>query len=727
MLKRIFILILFLHLFSLGLLAQVTFGRKHGVYRNGISVTIKSSTPGAEIRYTTDGSKPDGNSQLYTKPVIVSKTTILRATEVVEGVADTNCVTSSYIYPHSVLAQPNNPEGYPATWGKYCEISGTAPADYEMDPEITSDATASAAISASMNELPILSLVSERDNFFSHEKDPETGGIYIYTGAPVGNGTGRGWERPVSVELMGGPQEHNLSTNCVIELHGGHGRLAEKNPKHSFRLTFKTGFGPSKLFYSVFGPEGPDEFNALVLRSFFGNSWQHWNNSYRQRAQYTRDLWARRMQQKMGHPWADGLYVHLFINGLYWGIYNIAERVDDSYCKTHFGGKKSDYDVIKVEEVGGSHVVEAADGNLEKWNKMVSLTARATENKYYFMLQGMDENGMPCDTLEPLLDIDGFIDYMLINQYAGNNDWDSHNWFAFRSRTRADKGFQFICWDSEQIFEGAGDSNLGTNNSGRPTGIFNRLMKNKIFQRRYIDRSCQLLTGNGLLTEKNVVALWDSLYHTISSSLYAESARWGDYRRDVHPYSSEGSLYTVQNYYMRERRRLLNEYFPVRSNQLLSKLKQKGWYPNVQAPGFLVNGESLYKDTLNLDDVLTLNAPGTIYYTIDGSEPVSWLRDSNGAPTPDAIRYDGSNLIDLLPQEGGKVTVRAIHYASTTWSPAIQYTFYLVPPTAVNGVMASLPEDRAVYDLSGRKIASSWNESLPRGIYVVNKKVRIKP
>ena len=80
----------------------------------------------------------------------------------------------------------------------------------------------------------------------------------------------------------------------------------------------------------------------------------------------------------------------------------------------------------------------------------------------------------------PLLDIDGFIDYMLINQYAGNNDWDSHNWFAFRSRTRADKGFRFICWDSEQIFEGAGDSNLGTNNSGRPTGIFNRLMKNKI-------------------------------------------------------------------------------------------------------------------------------------------------------------------------------------------------------------------------------------------------------
>lgn len=137
MLKRILVLILFLHLFSLGLLAQVTFGRKHGVYRNGISVTIKSSTPGAEIRYTTDGSKPDENSQLYTKPVIVSKTTILRATEVVEGVADTNCVTSSYIYPHSVLAQPNNPEGYPATWGKYCEISGTAPADYEMDPEIT--------------------------------------------------------------------------------------------------------------------------------------------------------------------------------------------------------------------------------------------------------------------------------------------------------------------------------------------------------------------------------------------------------------------------------------------------------------------------------------------------------------------------------------------------------------------------------------------------------------
>lgn len=727
MLKRILVLILFLHLFSLGLLAQVTFGRKHGVYRNGISVTIKSTTPGAEIRYTTDGSKPDENSQLYTKPVIVSKTTILRVTEVVDGVADTNCVTSSYIYPHSVLSQSNSPEGYPDTWGKYCEISGTAPADYEMDPEITSDATSSSAISESLSELPILSLVSDKDNFFSHEKDPETGGIYIYTGTPVGNGIGRGWERPVSVELIGGPQQHDLSTNCVIEIHGGHGRLPEKSPKHSFRLTFKTGFGPSKLYYSVFGPEGLDEFNALVLRSFFGNSWQHWNATYRQRAQYTRDLWARRMQQKMGHPWAEGLYVHLFINGLYWGIYNIAERIDDSYCKTHFGGKKSDYDVIKVEEIGGSHVVEAADGNLDKWNEMVSLVSRASDHKYYFLLQGKDENGVPCDTLEPLLDIDGFIDYMLINQYAGNNDWDSHNWFAFRNRTRADKGFRFICWDSEQIFEGVSDSNLGTNNSGRPTGIFNRLMKNKVFQRRYIDRSCELLTGDGLLTEKNVVALWDSLYNTIASSLYAESARWGDYRRDVHPYSSAGSLYTVKNYYLRERKRLLNDYFPVRSTQLINKMKNKGWYPNAQAPTIMVNGEVADRDTLTLDDVLTIEAPGTVYYTIDGSEPASWLVDTKGEPTAEAIVYDGSDVMSLLPQEGGWVTVRAIQNTSTEWSPAVRYTFYLVPPTSVDGIMASFPEERAVYDLSGRKVSSSWSEALPKGIYVVNKKVILKP
>ena len=70
-----------------------------------------------------------------------------------------------------------------------------------------------------------------------------------------------------------------------------------------------------------------------------------------------------------------------------------------------------------------------------------------------------------------------------------------------------------------------------------------------------------------------MVEVWDSLYNTISTAIYDESARWGDYRRDVHQYAyGAGKLYTVDKYYMRERNRLLTEYFPYRSKKVLTQI-----------------------------------------------------------------------------------------------------------------------------------------------------------
>ena len=97
-------------------------------------------------------------------------------------------------------------------------------------------------------------------------------------------------------------------------------------------------------------------------------------------------------------------------------------------------------------------------------------------------------------------------------------------------------------------------------------------MQNEKFARRYQRRAKEVLADDGILGEASVVEVWDSLYNTISTALYDEAARWGDYRRDVHPWQSQGKLYTVDKYYMRERNRLLTEYFPVRSRNVLNAI-----------------------------------------------------------------------------------------------------------------------------------------------------------
>jgi len=569
---------------------QFQFSQPHGFYDKPFSLEITwdeaQTHQDATIRYTLDGSEPTKASAAYSQPLSVSGNTILRVAAIADTGRVTPVATATYLFANDVLNQPNNPEGYPQQWGKYTQSSGTAVADYEMDPEMTANATLRKKILAGLKELPVLSIVSDKDNFFSHENDPDRGGIYIFTGPPVGDNTGHGWTRPASIELFGGPQNHDLSVNCGIRLHGGHGRLAEKNPKHSFRLVFKEQYGPKTLKYPLYGEDEPKKFDQLVVRCHFGNSWQHWALGNNSKAQYTRDVWARRMQRKMGWTSVNALYVHVFLNGMYWGIYNIAERVDDQFGKDHLGGSKADIDVIKIEEDGGNHL-EAAEGDMEAWEQMVETAANAYDDASYYKLQGLDAQGNDDPEQEALLDIDAFIDYMLINQYGGNTDWDHHNWYALRRRGQDSQGFRFLCWDTEIIFENVNENNFGKNNgSSYPTGIFHNLLNNQKFARRYLRRAKELLAPDGLLGEKSVRQVWDSLYTTIATALYDEAARWGDYRRDVHRYnwSDDYQLCTVDGTYMTERNRLINNYFPMRTDKVLSIIQNNVIVDDFEAP-----------------------------------------------------------------------------------------------------------------------------------------------
>ncbi len=575
---------------------EPVFSHKHGFYDKPFSLTIDAEVEGtASLRYTLDGSVPTAESAVYDgTPLSVSGTTVLRAAVFDGDVCLTPVTTATYLFVDDILGQSNTPEGYPQTWGHYTTISGTAPADYEMDPEMTEDPVLRPRIIEGLQSLPVLSIVTDAGNLFSHENDSVRGGIYIFTGPPVGDDTGHGWTRPASVELFypnsGGTasETKEFSVTCGLRLHGGHGRLPEKNPKHSFRLVFKEKYGPKTLKYPIFGEGQPAKFDQLVLRCHFGNSWQHWDQGNRKNAQYTRDVWARRMQNRLGKTSVNALYVNLFLNGMYWGLYNIAERVDGLFGKNHIGGTEEGVDVIKIEESGGNHL-EASEGSLDAWQRTVSLATIVGGGSPDKAASGLPKN-LSADAAyaalkDSLLDIPSFIDYMILNQYGGNTDWDHHNWYTVRSSGASSKGFRFLCWDSEIIEENVQENVLSKNNgSSFPTGIFHNLLYNEDFARQYVRRAKELLSPEGLLGEQSVVQLWDSLHSVIAKALYAEAARWGDYRRDVHRYKQAGQLYTVDNQYAAERKRLLTQYFPYRSDIVLGQITSYVGIDDFDAP-----------------------------------------------------------------------------------------------------------------------------------------------
>ena len=142
--------------------------------------------------------------------------------------------------------------------------------------------------------------------------------------------------------------------------------MPEKSPKHSFRVVFRGEYGYSKLNYPFFGEDATDKINSITFRAGFCNTWYHWDHGQRNRTQYIRDSWGKDAQLAMGDPGAHTNYVHLYLNGIYWGLYNPTERIDDDFGEAYLGGNKEDYDVIK-------DYTEPLEGNLDAWNEMVSL------------------------------------------------------------------------------------------------------------------------------------------------------------------------------------------------------------------------------------------------------------------------------------------------------------------------------------------------------------------
>ena len=124
--------------------------------------------------------------------------------------------------------------------------------------------------------------------------------------------------------------------------------------RFKFLKDFKPGW-PGKLEYPLFGPDGADEFDGFVLRARYNLSWLHKDQTVqRPSAQYVRDQFTRDLQLKMGHVSANGNYFNLYINGIYWGMYNLAERYGDTQMEEYMGGDETEWTVINSHFPVGS-------------------------------------------------------------------------------------------------------------------------------------------------------------------------------------------------------------------------------------------------------------------------------------------------------------------------------------------------------------------------------------
>ena len=600
-----------------GAVADVVLSHERGFYDSPFELTLGCETPDAVIRYTLDGSEPGVQTSrsftgnVYSKPLRINTTTCLRVRAVKSGCRPGKPAAHTFIFPVDVIQQPSDPPGVPALW------AGAA-ADYEMDPDVVNDPAYRDEIVPALRSLRTMSIMAAPDDLFGNER-----GIYS-------NAVNRGdqWERPASVEILNADGTTAYSGSCGIRIHSYSWRTHDRTKKHSFRLEFRKEYGPTKMEYKLF-PDAPvDRFDSIVLRAQHGRSWA--GQQYPEQAQYIRDAFARDTARDMGKIDGHATFVHLYLNGLYWGLYNPVERPDAQFAEEYFGGSDEDYDALNRR----TSTNEAIDGDLNRYNEMLALADRGLVSPDAYA------------QMQRYVDLDNLIDIFLIHQYTTNKDgpeiFQSNNQRAIGSRI-GDPMFRFFVWDMEYSLWDATDFlNIEVDVPTSISHVYTKLRENPEFRLRYADRAQASVQRRGPDAEASATR-WETRAWEIYGAIVCESARWGDAQRS--------RPYTRNVEWMAERNRLHTTYFPQRTQILLGQLKTARLYPSVEAPRFLINGVPQHGGHIGSADELSIQASnGAVYYTLDGSDPRGSAAASTANPGAVVLVTENASKRVLVPE-----------------------------------------------------------------------------
>ena len=631
--------------------ADTKFSHDRGFYDSAFDVTIRTATAGATIRYTTDGSAPtpsNGSGTGTNEVVSIPTTTFLRAAAFKADYEPTDIDTHTYIFADHVIDQAR-PSGFPteftnATYGGY------VPVTYDMDSGLVGTYGRS-AVENSLKGLPTLSIVGSYADMFA------TGGVLS---APSNQA-----EYACSAELIYPDQSHEgFQINCGIRGHKTWGTA-----KVTRRLLFKDEFGPTKLRYPIFETDpvtaehGVDRFDRLVLRAGANTGVaSSGDNCYR--TVYARDPFVKATQVEMTGIGSQSTFMHVYFNGLYWGLYNPCERPDHSFSAEHFGGAKEDWFACNHGFDSYADTVSWKDRDPEPIN--------GDRARYDYLVDTLIDRDLSVSNnyaeLGEYVDIQQLVDYMLCCFYSGTKDWPGNNWYAGYLQTPTPQPLQSYVWDAEgslnlwgmfpnfsEVYVLGSKQYVYQSDHAR---LWRAVDNNVNFRMLVADRAYKYTHDDGPLTDANSRARWLALAAFIEPGFMAESVRWGTYKNPGTPVTT--------NHWGAERD-AVSDLFTGASDRLKTMFRDNSTplYPTIDAPEF-----SPSPGAIGAGFTLTMTNPngsvGTIFYKTGGGDP----RLYGGTKAGSAVQYTG-------PVAMTKTTyIRArVYKNAATWSPVHAATY----------------------------------------------------
>jgi gliding motility-associated-like protein len=447
------------------------FTPQEGIFANPTMVTI-TAAPGAQIFYTTDGSLPDNTDNLYTGPVNINSTTVLKAVS------------------------------------------------YDADPNILPSFMNYSTFFIGVNHTMKILSVSGRES--NNPTDPEifeliAGGVQV---EPVG-----------TFELY---DENGILLDKARGEFNKHGNDSWAYAQRGFDYITRDQFGYNHAIQNeIFNGKERDKYQRLIIKAAandnypfsYGNSGAHIRDAYVQSLSQVAGL---RLDERSFEPCV------MYLNGQYWGVYELREKVDD----LDFTDRYYDQDSVEfLKTWGGTWVdVLTTDQNqgpvLNSWNNFVNYvtTNDMTVQANY-------------DYVKSLYNVGSLIDYFILNTYIVNTDWLNWNtaWWHGLKEDGDKKKWRYALWDMDNTFDhGAnytGVPNTGANadpcdpeSLGDVGGqghipIWNALSQNQEFFDDYINRWSDM--SNSYFSCDFMVQHLDSLIGLIEPEMQDQIDRWG--------------------------------------------------------------------------------------------------------------------------------------------------------------------------------------------------------
>ena len=450
-----------------------------GFYDEIFALELKCHDPQYHIRYTTNGSDPTAQSPRYTKPLVL----------------DERMYSSSNIY--QIRNCPEDQFFVPKHIDRCIVIRAALfDDDGQCWSEVYTNSYFIKALGCDLHGLPAVSLCVDSLDLFDYNKGIFVPGAYYHPEAPkwTGNYYQRGvaWERRANFEFY---EYDNTGVNqqCGVRTHGGNGRRFHQK---TLKVYARDRYGKKHFKHRFFTNIPEHVFNTLVLRPF------HSSNAG------CEDYICNRLAQQLNLDFMADRPAVMFINGEYWGIYYVKEKPDEHYVEDHYG-------------------IESDSVNL------------------FWRWQGEVENGQPdrflafrqwladADLSEPKqyayacsqIDIDNFIDYILLELFVANFDWPANNVRFWQS---GDSPFRWMFYDGDSSLENTEfDVFANATYEGADsyptcddcTLLFRKLLQSQKFQEQFARRFNQLIIS--VFSYKHT----QSVLETIKNELKVEVQR----------------------------------------------------------------------------------------------------------------------------------------------------------------------------------------------------------